>query len=229
MPTEDPQTHTASASCSATASGRRSCPPPSQVLDAALGGRRRRPARLGTAAGRRRRDREHGSALPPVTLETLDELDGWLLGPHDSAAYPEPHPAPAQPERVPPQALRPVRQHPPGEGVRGRQGRGARHRPGHRPGEHRGLLRRPQHVSPAPASSCRRRTWRSRMGIFTRPAIERIARAAFELARRRRKQADHRAQGQRAQADHRPVPRRLPRGRRGLPGRRRSTTSTSTR
>jgi 3-isopropylmalate dehydrogenase len=34
---------------------------------------------------------EHGDAVPPPTLATLAELDGWLLGPHDSAAYPEPH------------------------------------------------------------------------------------------------------------------------------------------
>ena len=33
---------------------------------------------------------EHGSAVPPATLEALAGLDGWLLGPHDSAAYPEP-------------------------------------------------------------------------------------------------------------------------------------------
>jgi 3-isopropylmalate dehydrogenase len=29
----------------------------------------------------------HGSALPASTVEALAELDGWLLGPHDSAAY----------------------------------------------------------------------------------------------------------------------------------------------
>ena len=33
---------------------------------------------------------EHGSAIPDATLTALGELDGWLLGPHDSAAYPEP-------------------------------------------------------------------------------------------------------------------------------------------
>ena len=33
----------------------------------------------------------HGSALPPITLETLEQLDGWLLGPHDSASYPDEH------------------------------------------------------------------------------------------------------------------------------------------
>jgi 3-isopropylmalate dehydrogenase len=33
----------------------------------------------------------HGSSLPDESLEALATLDGWLLGPHDSAAYPEPH------------------------------------------------------------------------------------------------------------------------------------------
>jgi 3-isopropylmalate dehydrogenase len=33
----------------------------------------------------------HGDAVPESTLATLATLDGWLLGPHDSAAYPEPH------------------------------------------------------------------------------------------------------------------------------------------
>jgi len=32
----------------------------------------------------------HGSAIPAATMAALGELDGWLLGPHDSAAYPEP-------------------------------------------------------------------------------------------------------------------------------------------
>jgi 3-isopropylmalate dehydrogenase len=33
---------------------------------------------------------EHGSAIPEATMAALGALDGWLLGPHDSAAYPEP-------------------------------------------------------------------------------------------------------------------------------------------
>jgi 3-isopropylmalate dehydrogenase len=33
----------------------------------------------------------HGTAVPAETLEALNSVDGWLLGPHDSAAYPEPH------------------------------------------------------------------------------------------------------------------------------------------
>jgi 3-isopropylmalate dehydrogenase len=33
----------------------------------------------------------HGTAVPEETLEALDRVDGWLLGPHDSASYPETH------------------------------------------------------------------------------------------------------------------------------------------
>ena len=52
---------------------------------------------------------------------------------------------------------------------------------------HRGLLPRPQHVPRQRASSCRRRTSRSRCARSPAHACERIARRAFELARRRRK------------------------------------------
>jgi 3-isopropylmalate dehydrogenase len=34
---------------------------------------------------------EFGTHTPATTLKALEDLDGWLLGPHDSAAYPEPH------------------------------------------------------------------------------------------------------------------------------------------
>src|SRR4029450_8780259 len=34
---------------------------------------------------------EYGTAIPDETLQTLAELDGWLLGPHDNVSYPEPH------------------------------------------------------------------------------------------------------------------------------------------
>lgn len=33
----------------------------------------------------------HGTAVPQETLDALSDVDGWLLGPHDSAGYPEPH------------------------------------------------------------------------------------------------------------------------------------------
>jgi 3-isopropylmalate dehydrogenase len=34
---------------------------------------------------------EYGSHTPEVTLKALADLDGWLLGPHDNASYPEPY------------------------------------------------------------------------------------------------------------------------------------------
>jgi 3-isopropylmalate dehydrogenase len=34
---------------------------------------------------------DHGAHTPESTLKALKELDGWLLGPHDSASYPEPY------------------------------------------------------------------------------------------------------------------------------------------
>ena len=34
---------------------------------------------------------ELGEHTPETTLKQLGDLDGWLLGPHDSAAYPEPY------------------------------------------------------------------------------------------------------------------------------------------
>ena len=32
----------------------------------------------------------HGTPVPERTLDTLATLDSWILGPHDSASYPEP-------------------------------------------------------------------------------------------------------------------------------------------
>ncbi|MEU0514397.1 isocitrate/isopropylmalate family dehydrogenase [Amycolatopsis sp. NPDC006125] len=34
---------------------------------------------------------EFGTPLPDFTVEALSGVDGWLLGPHDNASYPEPH------------------------------------------------------------------------------------------------------------------------------------------
>lgn len=33
----------------------------------------------------------HGSAIPEETIQALTGMDAWILGPHDSASYPEPH------------------------------------------------------------------------------------------------------------------------------------------
>lgn len=43
---------------------------------------------------------EHGHAVPQATLDTLGELDGWLAGPHDNVSYPEPHRSALSPSGV---------------------------------------------------------------------------------------------------------------------------------
>ena len=96
-------------------------------------------------------------------------------------------PVAAEPERRHPQALRPVREHPPGP----RRSRAARRS---RPDTDLVIVRENTEGFYAD-----RNTYAGTgefmptadvaiaMGVFTRPAIERIARTAFELARRRRK------------------------------------------
>jgi 3-isopropylmalate dehydrogenase len=128
----------------------------------------------------------HGSALPPVTLETLQNLDGWLLGPHDSAAYPEEHRLRLNPSGFlrkhfdlfanlrPAKAFEGTRALVPGidllivrENTEGFYA-------------DRSTYRGTGEFMPTPDVAIA-------LGIFTRPAIERIAREAFELARRRRR------------------------------------------
>ena len=66
---------------------------------------------------------EHGSALPRTPSRRSPSSDGWLLGPHDSAAYPEPFRSQLNPSGA-------MRKHfdlyaniRPARGVRGRPGR----------------------------------------------------------------------------------------------------------
>ena len=84
-------TPTPSASSTATASGPRSSPPPSRCST-----RPSTPAgvapihwhELPLGCDAIESSAEH---TPTSTLKALADLDGWLLGPHDSAAYPEPY------------------------------------------------------------------------------------------------------------------------------------------
>jgi 3-isopropylmalate dehydrogenase len=128
---------------------------------------------------------EHGSALPDDTMVALGKLDGWLLGPHDSAAYPEPFRSQLNPSGA-------IRTHfdlyaniRPARGFEGgtaiapdtdlvvvrenTQGFYADRNTYAGTGEF---------MPTADVAICH--------GVFTRPAVERIARTAFELARRRR-------------------------------------------
>jgi 3-isopropylmalate dehydrogenase len=129
---------------------------------------------------------EHGSAIPPATMEALAGLDGWLLGPHDSAAYPEPFRSQLNPSGA-------IRKHfdlyanvRPARGFEG----GTAIAPDTdlvvvRENTEGFYADRNTHAGTgefmptADVAICH--------GVFTRPAIERIARVAFELAGRRRK------------------------------------------
>jgi 3-isopropylmalate dehydrogenase len=157
-----------------------------QVLDAALAAAGEPsvewvPLPVGAAA-----IETHGSALPDVTVETLTKLDGWLLGPHDSAAYPPEHRAQLNPSGF-------LRKHfdlfaniRPAKAFEGT--------PALVPGLDLVVMRENTEGFYAD-----RNTYRGTgeymptadvaitMGIFTRPAIERIARQACELAMRRRR------------------------------------------
>jgi 3-isopropylmalate dehydrogenase len=130
--------------------------------------------------------REHSTPTPPSTIEALATLDGWLLGPHDSAAYPEPHRSQLNPSGA-------LRKHfdlfaniRPAKGV-----------PGFRavaPDADLVIVRENTEgfyadrntyagtgeFMPSPEVAIA-------MGVFTRPRVERIARIAFDLARQRRR------------------------------------------
>jgi 3-isopropylmalate dehydrogenase len=127
----------------------------------------------------------HDSAIPEATMAALGTLDGWLLGPHDSAAYPEPFRAQLNPsgairKRFDLYAnIRPARAFEGGRAIapdadlvivrENTQGFYA----------DRSTYAGTGEFMPTPDVAVA-------MGIFTRPAVERIARTAFELTRRRR-------------------------------------------
>lgn len=129
---------------------------------------------------------EHGSAIPAATVEALAGLDGWLLGPHDSAAYPEPHRSRLNPSGAIRKHfdlyanIRPARAFEGGTAIapdtdlvvvrENTEGFYADRNTHAGTGEH---------MPTADVAVA--------MGIFTRAAIERIAHTAFALARRRRK------------------------------------------
>ncbi|TCO22246.1 3-isopropylmalate dehydrogenase [Kribbella steppae] len=128
----------------------------------------------------------HGSALPPITLETLEQLDGWLLGPHDSASYPEEHRVQLNPSGFLRKQFDLFANIRPAKAFEGT--------PALVPGLDLVVVRENTEGFYADRSTYRgtgeympTADVAIAMGIFTRPAIERIARQAFELAMRRRK------------------------------------------
>lgn len=65
-------------------------PAAARVVDVALASVGREVEWIPLPLGRRAID-EYGTAIPDSTLAALDDLDLWLLGPHDSASYPAEH------------------------------------------------------------------------------------------------------------------------------------------
>jgi 3-isopropylmalate dehydrogenase len=129
---------------------------------------------------------EHGTAVPEQTLTALAALDGWLLGPHDSAAYPEPHRSKLNPSGTIRKHfdlyanIRPAKAFEGGNAIvagtdlvivrENTQGFYA----------DRSTYAGTGEFMPSPDVAIA-------LGIITRPAVERIARSAFELAMRRDK------------------------------------------
>ncbi|WP_222871719.1 isocitrate/isopropylmalate dehydrogenase family protein [Nonomuraea sp. PA05] len=127
----------------------------------------------------------HGDAVPESTLTALEGLDAWLLGPHDSAAYPEPHRSRLNPSGTIRKRfdlfanIRPAKSFDGADAVvpgtdlvivrENTQGFYA----------DRSTYKGTGEFMPTPDVAIA-------MGIITRPAVERIAVEAFELASRRR-------------------------------------------
>lgn len=129
---------------------------------------------------------EYGDAVPERTLAALADLDGWLLGPHDSAAYPQPHRGKLNPSGTIRKHfdlfanIRPAKAFEGGNAIvpgtdlvivrENTQGFYA----------DRSTYAGTGEFMPSPDVAIA-------LGIITRPAVERIAREAFDLARRRGK------------------------------------------
>jgi 3-isopropylmalate dehydrogenase len=129
--------------------------------------------------------REHAAHTPKNTIDALTKLDGWVLGPHDSAAYPESHRSQLNPSGTLRKHfdlfanIRPARGVPDSKAVapdadlvivrENPEGFYADRNTYAGTGE----------FMPSPDVAIA-------MGVFTRPAIERIARVAFDLSRQRR-------------------------------------------
>jgi 3-isopropylmalate dehydrogenase len=128
---------------------------------------------------------EHGSAIPESTMAALGELDGWLLGPHDSASYPEPFRSQLNPSGT-------IRKHF-DLYANIRPARGFESGPAIAPDTDLVIVREntegfyaDRNTFAGTGEYMPTADVAITMGVFTRAAIDRIARAAFELARRRR-------------------------------------------
>ena len=128
---------------------------------------------------------EYESHTPETTLKALEDLDGWLLGPHDSAAYPEPYRSQLNPSGTIRKHfdlyanIRPAKAFEGGKAVvEGTDLVIARENTEGFYAD-RNTFRGTGEMMPTPDVAIMH-------GIITRSATERIARSAFELATRRR-------------------------------------------
>jgi 3-isopropylmalate dehydrogenase len=129
---------------------------------------------------------QYRSHTPQLTLDALSELDGWVLGPHDSAAYPEPYRSQLNPSGT-------IRKHfdlygniRPAKSYRG--GRAVV------PGTDLVIVREntegfyaDRNTYAGTGEFMPTRDVAIMLGIITRPATERIAHVAFKLAQQRGK------------------------------------------
>ena len=128
----------------------------------------------------------HGAAVPDETLAALDGLEAWMLGPHDSVSYPEPHKSKLNPSGT-------IRKHA-GLFANIRPAKSFAGSPSLVPGTDLVIVRENTEgfyadrntymgtgeFMPTPDVAIAH-------GIITRAATEKIAKAAFELAMQRRK------------------------------------------
>ena len=129
--------------------------------------------------------REHGEHTPRSTIQALADLDSWLLGPHDSAAYPEPYRSQLNPSGTLRKRFDLFANIRPAKGVPGSKAVA--------PDADLVIVRENTEgfyadrntyagtgeFMPSPEVAIT-------MGVFTRARIERIARVACDLARQRR-------------------------------------------
>src|SRR5215218_5070778 len=129
---------------------------------------------------------QHGEHTPASTVEALVGLDGWLLGPHDSAAYPEPHRSQLNPSGALRKRFDLFANIRPAKGVAGSAAVApdadlviARENTEGFYAD-RNTYAGTGEFMPSPDVAIA-------MGVFTRPRVERIARVAFDLAQGRRR------------------------------------------
>jgi 3-isopropylmalate dehydrogenase len=131
----------------------------------------------------------HGSHIPTETLDALAGMDAWLLGPHDSAAYPEPFKSQLNPSGT-------IRKHfglfaniRPAKAFEGAKAAGKAKAPGIDliiVRENTQGFYADRNTFAGTGEYMPDENTAIAMGIITRAAVERIAKVAFHLARARR-------------------------------------------